>query len=346
LEKEYFDKIEHYIDGTAEDSEKEYVESLLSHGENNLYLRNCLNKDWEGMLEEELSNDVDLSHLLDRIYHIARKQEIIKSQKPLQKLSRFYMKVAAFLLIPLLIAGGYIYMSVSHKLLTLSNQEVSTTIYAPLGSRVSFNLPDGTVGMLNSGSYLSYSLPFNKNRNVKLEGEAWFEVNPDQDHPFIINAGDSKVKVLGTKFNVSAYPAEDFIEVVVSDGKVEFLVNEGKEKAIVVPSQRLVYRNKKLNTSITDPEKYRAWTEGKLVFRGDPMGEVARRIERWYNVKIIVSDKELDKYSFRATFEDDKLEDVMKFLAMTSPISYKITPGEIMSDSTVKKKEVVIYKKN
>jgi len=86
-------------------------------------------------------------------------------------------------------------------------------------------------------------------------------------------------------------------------------------------------------------------TEGKLVFRGDPMDEVARRIERWYNVKIELADKELEKYSFRATFEDDKLEDVLHFLCMTSPIRYQITSRKLLEDGTYEKEKVTIYLK-
>ena len=255
------------------------------------------------------------------------------------------MKAAAVLIIPLLIAGGLIYGYLSRRYMNIADNEVTSMIYAPMGSRVSFNLPDGTTGMLNSGSHLSYSLPFTNNRQIKLEGEAWFEVIRDEDHPFIISAGNSTVNVLGTSFNLSAYPAEDYVEVVLHEGKVEFSGNNVKEKVTILPSERLVVKCSNTRKSVVDPAKYYAWTEGKLVFRGDPMAEVARRIERWYNVKIVIADKELEKYSFRATFEDDKIEDVLKFLAMTSPIRYKISPRELMPDGTFKKEEVTIYKK-
>ena len=89
--------------------------------------------------------------------------------------------------------------------------------------------------MLNSGSKLSYSLPFNNNRQIKLEGEAWFEVNHDEDHPFEISTGNSTVKVLGTSFNMSAYPAENYVEVVLQKGKVEFLDNKGDRKGNYAP---------------------------------------------------------------------------------------------------------------
>jgi len=346
LKQDDFDRIERYIKGVANDSEKKTVESLFLSGGNNLYFRNCLNEDWELMLEGDSTPEIDLSNLLDRIHHIIRKNENMMRLKPLQRLMRVYIKAAAILLLPLLVAGGLIYGYMSHKFQRDSYQEVTSMIYAPLGSRVSFKLPDGTKGMLNSGSQLSYTIPFEDNRHVQLEGEAWFDVSLDKDHPFEVNACFSKVKVLGTSFNISAYPAENYIEVVLIEGKLEFLDNEKSESIAIQPSERLILQNGHITKSITDPAKYNAWTEGKLIFRGDSMDEVVRRIERWYNVKIKLADKELERYSFRATFQDDTLEDVLRFLAMTSPISYEISPHKLMPDGIFKKVEVTIYKKN
>lgn len=345
LKQEEIEKIERYINGLSDDKEKTFVESLFLNGENNNLLRNHLEKDWDLTFRESSPVDFDLDYILDHVHHIIRKNETLERRKPLQKFMRVYMKAAAILLIPLLIAGGLVYSYLGFHGKTSTGRQVSSTIYAPLGARVSFNLPDGTTGMLNSGSHLSYSLPFINNRQVKLEGEAWLEVNRDEDHPFEISTGNSMVKVLGTSFNVSAYPAENYVEVVLKQGKVEFLDSEGKEKATILPSERLVFQNGNISKSVIDPAKYYAWTEGKLVFRGDPMDEVARRIERWYNVKVELADQELKKYSFRATFEDDKLEDVLHYLSMTSPIKYKITPREMMSDGTYIKEIVTIYLK-
>jgi ferric-dicitrate binding protein FerR (iron transport regulator) len=238
-----------------------------------------------------------------------------------------------------------IYGYLAYKGEIINNQVTNSTIYAPMGSRVSFSLPDGTSGMLNSGSHLSYKIPFNKNRQVTLDGEAWFDVNHDEKHPFEISAGTAVVTVLGTSFNLSAYPVENYIELVLLKGEVEFNALKGDKPVIIMPSERLVLENGNISKSVTEPAKFRAWTEGKLVFRGDPMTEVARRIERWYNVKIILANPALEKYSFRATFQDDSLDDVLKFLSMTSPITFKINPRELLKDGTFKKEEITIYLK-
>lgn len=343
FEQTDYDKIERYNKGEASDSEKEYVEYLFRTGEKNLHLRQSLEKYWDDMIRDPAPSAVNILPLLDRIHHSIRKNEMLIRRKPLQRIVRIYMKAAAILILPLLVTGGLAIFYQVNCLRMLTDQRSVSSIYAPLGSRVSFNLPDGTTGMLNSGSHLSYSLPFSSNRQIKLDGEAWFEVIPDKKHPFEILAGSSTLEVLGTSFNVSAYPSEDYIEVVLNTGKMEFLCNASEDKIKIDPKEKLVFKNGKISKSVTDPEKYSAWTEGKLVFRGDPMDEVVRRIERWYNIEINLADKDLEKYSFRGIFQDDSLEDVLKFLAMTSPIRFEITPGKLMTDGTFKKEEVTIF---
>jgi len=347
LKQEELEKIERYVKGLSDEREETYVESLFQNGIENNHLQNHLEKDWNIMPEDKLPSEADLSHLLDRVHHTIRKNETLKRQKPLYKFMRIYMKAAAILILPVLIAGGMIYTYMENYGNTTIDQPVSSTIYAPLGSRVSFNLPDGTTGMLNSDSRLSYSLPFTNNRQVKLEGEAWFEVKRNEDYPFSISAGNSTVKVLGTTFNLSAYPDENYVEIVLREGKIEFLDNINNKKISILPSERLVYQNGNVSKSIVDPAKYNAWTQGKLVFRSDPMAVVASRLERWYNVKVELKDESLDKFSFRATFEDDELKEVLRFLSMTSPIRYHITPSKILPDGTCEKEKVTIFlKKN
>jgi ferric-dicitrate binding protein FerR (iron transport regulator) len=254
------------------------------------------------------------------------------------------MKTAAILLLPVLIAGGLMLSFSGRNDNKTVDSGYDATIYAPMGSRVSFNLPDGTSGMLNSGSYLSYSFSRNGLREASLSGEAWFEVESDPENPFLISAGRSTVKVTGTRFNLSAYPSENYVEVVLDEGRVEFRNDNTDDFILLKPSERLISQNGDIKKSSVDPDKYHAWTDGKLVFKNDPMEEVVRRIERWYNVKISVEDDELEKYSFRATFQDDSVEEVLKFLALTSPIGYKITPRIIGHDGSYVKQEITIYK--
>jgi transmembrane sensor len=344
LKPEDLEKIERYCNGYANDIEKDDVESLLANGENKFSVRELLEKDWNSIMADDTGPVVDLTYLLDRIHHRIRRIESEKTQKPFNKFIRAFSKIAASLILPIILGSLVLIVYINHRYHTAINKETWVSIYAPMGSRVAFGLPDSTKGILNSGSKLSYTLPFAEKRNLKLEGEAWFEVHHDERYPFIISAGQSTVKVVGTSFNLNSYPDENFLELVLKAGRVTFIDQDNGSEINMLPSERLISRGGRIQMAKVDPDKYIAWTEGKLMFRSDSITEVARRIERWYNVNITIADTELYKYTFRATFQDDKLADVLKYLAMTSPISYKIIPRIIMPDGTLKKEEVIIMK--
>jgi ferric-dicitrate binding protein FerR (iron transport regulator) len=340
--KEDEEKIRSYVSGSSLPGVDEEVRTMFAGGESNKAMREMLEEDWNNICRGETSSPPHLDLLLDRIHHRIRMAEYRKSKRLTQRISIFYARAAAVLLVPLMLAGGYL---LYRGTLNDNPGQTISSIYAPRGSRVEFTLPDGTKGMLNSGSTLTYGLPFVSKRDVTLTGEAWFEVKADEKHPFAVDAGDVKLKVVGTSFNVSAYPDENYVEVVLDKGKVLLGCNSFDGEIIMKPSERFVLENGSVIREIADPSKYSAWTTGKLVFRSDSMSEVARRIERWYNVKVELMDQDLEKYSFRATFEDDPLEEVLRFLAMTSPIRYEIVPGILNSDSTYVKSIVRIYLK-
>lgn len=345
LNQNEVERIKRYISGIADKNDIVFVESLFAQGQENFGLRNHIEKEWESDHQNTTHSEQDLNRMLDHLHHMIRKKENQKRKLFVHRLIYIYRKVAAIFLLPLIIAGGMTISYFGKLSSTAIEQSVSSVIHAPMGARVSFNLPDGTVGWLNSGSSLTYSIPFNDNRKIMLDGEAWFDVVHIEKSPFEVSAGDSKIKVLGTSFNVSAYREAKYIEVVLQRGKVEFYPDKLSQKITMTPSQKLVKIDGKIDLTITDPLKYKAWTDGKLVFRGDNMAEVTRRIERWYNVKLILADKDLEKFSFRATFEDDSLEEVLRLLSLTSPISYNIVPRVIKSDGTFEKIIVMLHKK-
>lgn len=316
----------------------------LKDNANESYIKKILEKDLENFLDEAPDEDKELAGLLDRIHHRIRLNESMKRERPVRRILKVYTRAAAILFIPLFIAGGIYLFHKANETESALSQEVTSTIYAPPGSRIAFVLPDSTKGMLNGGSHISYTLPFSENRRIRLEGEAWLDVARDEEHPFVVEAANSTIRVLGTSFNLNAYSDDDFVEVVLLEGKVEFRPDESDPPIIMNPSEKLSYRNGCASKLKVDAAKYSAWTEGKLVFRGDLMTEVAQRIEKWYNVEIVLADRELENYSFRGTFQDDSLEEVIKCLALTSPIGYDIIPGALMADGTFRKKEVRLYR--
>jgi ferric-dicitrate binding protein FerR (iron transport regulator) len=331
-----------FLNGKSSGNEANEIIDMLAAGEENTLLRKILEDDWNSFPDSSISSGDRLSALLDKIHHRISLKEHGKTRSLTERVTTYYSRIAAVILIPILAGAGFLLLRDRTGDTGLTPL---TSIYAPAGSRVSFTLPDGTEGMLNSGSTLTYELPFTRDRAVALKGEAWFEVSQDEKHPFTVDAGDIDLTVLGTRFNVSAYPEEDYVEVVLESGKVQVKSDNYAEAMIMSPSEKLVYENGRVTRSTADPSKYSSWTNGKLVFRSDSMSEVARRIERWYNVKVEIMDDDLEKYSFRATFEDDPLEEVLKFLSMTSPIRYEITPRYLAEDSTYTRSVVKIYLK-
>ena len=253
LNHKEIDQIEKYINGTADAIEIAFVESLFSHGAENFGLRNHLEEEWERSNHKEIPSEEILNGMLDRVHHLIRNKENQKKKQFIPRFIQTFSKIAAVLLLPLLLTGGMTIGYLLQSRYEAMEQSVSSVIHAPLGSRVSFNLPDGTKGWLNSGSSLTYAIPFSNSRFVSLEGEAWFDVTHDQKHPFEITAGKSKVKVLGTSFNVSAYQEARYVEVVLQQGKVEFYQDDLAEKITMAPSQKLVLSNGKVEVTTTDP---------------------------------------------------------------------------------------------
>ena len=339
------ERISRYINAKDESDDIAWIEDLFSSGHKNHSLNHYLKSDWENHLSEHEVAKVNLDRILDRVHHFIREKESQKRKTYIYKIFNFYTKAAAVLLLPIIIAGSLYFGYLSGFSTSILDSKVSSSLYAPLGSRVSFNLPDGTKGWLNGGSKLTYSLPFSKKRKVTLNGEAWFDVYHDEKRPFEVNAGKSKIKVLGTSFDVNSYDGEKYIEVVLQSGKVEFLDETQAKKVILKPSEQLIFKEGRINIHSVDVSKYKAWTEGKLIFREDDMAEVVRRIERWYNVDIEIDNNELSQFSFRATFENESLEDVLLQLSKTSPIGYKIFPRKQLADGTLEKKKVILYKK-
>jgi len=240
LNQNEVERIERYISGKADENDVVIVESLFAHGQENFGLQNHIEKDWENDLQKTTISEVNLNHMLDHVHHMIRNKENQKRKLLAHRLTHIYSKAAAILLLPLIIAQGVTFGYFGKLANTITEQSVSSVIHAPMGSRVSFNLPDGTVGWLNSGSSLTFSLPFNSNRKIALNGEAWFDVSHNDKSPFEISAGNSKVKVLGTSFNVSAYSG-DYIEIVLQNGKIEFYPGNLSQKVTMTPSQKLIF---------------------------------------------------------------------------------------------------------
>ena len=199
-----------------------------------------------------------------------------------------------------------------------------------------FRLPDGTLVSLNSNTKVEYPQQFgNKTREVTIEGEAFFEVKPDKDKPFIIHAGKAQIKVLGTSFSVSAYPETKSVEVIVQTGKVE-IKHQVSPKAsqtdelILIPGDKgtLAYSsNTLLKTANQDPN-FLAWKTHVLIFKATSLSEVIENIEKVYKVNIRVADPTLNKRLLTVQFNNYSLDFVLKIIETTYKIDVKEVDGQ------------------
>lgn len=226
------------------------------------------------------------------------------------------------------------------------------TIQANAGMRTCFNLPDGTIAYLNSGSKLSYPLPYDKNeRRVTLIGEAYFKVTHNSEQPFVVSVANDKmrVKVLGTEFNLQSYEDETIVQTTLVSGSVDLeMVKSGQviSKANLKPSERAVYDMDSGSVSITtvNTEYDTAWKDGRLMFKDLPLPQLLKKLAYFYNVKFEVKDPIINSYCFTGTFQNKQLSQVLDYLKISSHIDYTIK-HVISDDSQVVQHTIVVLNK-
>ena len=257
-------------------------------------------------------------------------------------------KIAAILLIPALIYSGFLTFQQIKNSKLYSKTTEWQTIKTVAGMQSELELPDGSQVWLNSGTTLKYPLNFKNNREVKITGEAFFEVKKDPNHPFLVKTEKINIEVLGTSFNVSSYPSENITEVVLKSGKVKLLTgNHQKKISYLLPNQRAVYKNSNNRLLIDNVsiEKYTVWKDGILMFVNDSMPEVTRKLSRWFNIDIALEDNELEDYVYKATFKNESLTQVLDLLKLSAPIEYTIKPRKLLPNGDYSKKKVIIRSK-
>jgi transmembrane sensor len=242
----------------------------------------------------------------------------------------YWQKIAAVLLIPLLTISVYLLLQLNELEPAKYNAAIQT-VECSMGNRSRITLPDGTLVWLNSGSSVTFPVSFSdsKTRNVALAGEAYFDVAKDPCHPFMLNLGEVCLEVVGTSFNVSNYYEDRKIEVMLESGEVKLLAKTASgsdETRTMVPGQLATISRdtEEITIDETQAEKHVSWTKGHLVFNDDKMSDVIRKLERWYNVEIKVTDEEINQYQFTATLVNLSIEQVLNLLQFTSPIVYQV----------------------
>lgn len=210
---------------------------------------------------------------------------------------------------------------------TISKVESSSfnQLIIPFGKRSVVTFADGTKAWVNSGTRLVYPVEFNKDRReVFVDGEIYLEVAEDKSRPFIVKSTDMDVRVLGTKFNVSAYESEKTKSVVLLSGSVKVLTKENnKEETIMKPNQIYKKDNGNISVEDTDASKYILWIDGFYIFDSTDLGDILIRLSRYYNKNIVFDDLVAAlKCSGKLDMKDD-LGEILLGLTNTAPISYE-----------------------
>jgi ferric-dicitrate binding protein FerR (iron transport regulator) len=303
-------------------------------------LEHYLRRQWHEIASENDSPDKRFNHILYKLNFDINTRKAEHRAKTV-KLVTLFSRIAAVLILPLLI------YSAIHFYNSLKSKESWIVINAPAWSRVQFSLPDGTEGWLNSNSNLKYNAEFANDREVVLKGEAFFDVESDKKRPFRVNTADVLITVLGTKFNIESYGDENTVEVTLAEGKLDYY-NKGMNRLYSMKPNDYIFYDKATGVFKVDavqPEKYTAWKDGKLVFRNDPLDVVARRLGRWYNIDVEIKGDISSQPMLRATFVDEKLEEVLRLLKLSLSIDYTVHKPQKITDGTYTRTRVIITTK-
>ncbi len=289
--------------------------------------------------------------------------ELYRERHKGEELMKKIIRIAAIFLLVFSLGAAVSWYITSNTEIVTTSQDIE--ILAPKGSRSRITLPDGSMVWLNAGSRLNYGKDFNRrSREVRLEGEAYFNVKSNRKKPFVVQTSHLDVKAYGTVFNVKAYPEEDEIVTTLVEGNV--VVESKKESGQSLtyrlePKQNFTYV--KSDRKRTDPEVakerseekpdrvktaepsrvvkvekqiktelYTSWKDDNWVIEGVSLDEFARMLERRYNTTIQFKSNAIKDYKFSGTIRNETLEQVLEILRMTAPVKYEVGKGWVRWD--------------
>jgi len=279
----------------------------------------------------------ELEKLYSGVVQQLKEEQVWQEALPVQQpgIRRIWWRAAAAVLV-LVVAGalGFLLLRPA-KLL-----EVST----PVAAHSKVTLPDGTQVWLNVSSRLQYSANMKTgNREVYLQGEGYFDVAKNEQHPFIIHTSDISVEVLGTSFNLKAYDGDQTLETTLLKGKVAISLNSSPGKRVLLaPDEKLTLTRKTAGGQATDGQQdwgdfvvevtsmkqlaveETTWRENRLEFRDKPFNELVKIMARWYGKTIILQDTSLNNNRFKGTFRREDISQALKALQITAEFKYEI----------------------
>ena len=335
-----------YLQTKCNRDELNSVIHFFQENKNDEQLEKLLYEYWKNTpsFQHEIEKE-ELNLMLDSIHHQIN-LDAAEGKSRFKKISFYAIRVAAILFIPLLIAS--VWMISNNGIYNVDNSYI--TLETPPGSKLKTTLPDGTEVWQNAGTTMKYPNKFTKNnREVILSGEAYFHVSSDKKNPFYVRTADGTVKVTGTKFNVSAFADDNFLSVVLEEGKISFIpVNNESRPIELLPNEQIVYNksSKLLSKKLTDIEKYTSWTKGKLIFRNDPLSEVITRLSRWYNTEIILQDTSgtLGQHPFTLTIQNETPAQVLEYISKAANLHLEKQDSKKSENGNLVKTKYIISK--
>lgn len=267
----------------------------------------------------------ELKPLFEKIWDRISGSEKKKSRRlvPVSSL----LKIAASLLLGLII-GSLVFKEKK------DTEKYWYTSMAPNGSVSQIILPDSSNIYLNAGSTIKYSMNGrNGERELYLNGEAWFQVERAADKPFIVHTDCYDVVVKGTEFNVRAYDEDPRVVTTLEKGSVEIISGDRKieNSSCLNPGEQLIYNksDKSFEIKKVVTNWYTSWKENKLIFINMNLRELVTLLERKYGVDIEVTDQRLLKYHYDGTIKNESIIEVLELLKLTLPIDYRINDQKV-----------------
>jgi transmembrane sensor len=305
---------------------------------------------WLASSQEEKHERFSTSKALEIVYrkiNSSQTVEIASSENilhPGEKRSLFkYFSTAALWI--LLIGSGAVFSILFIKPDRILNHNSAVSVMVPRGSKALTVLPDGTVVWLNAGTKIEYKVQGNKPvREVTIQGEAYFNVSKDHDHPFTVNAGEMIIMAYGTEFNVKAYPDEKAVETTLVEGSVTVEIkNKPSNKTLLRPDEQAIYYKSTsqrsenfLVTKGIDPSLYTLWINDRLQIKGETLQDLAIMLERKYDVTIHFDDNTLRDLRFTGIIENETIEQILELIKISSNVDYRIDGREIWLSKTGK----------
>ncbi|MDH6312920.1 transmembrane sensor [Parabacteroides sp. PFB2-10] len=319
-----------YLDGVASlEEKKELLQWLQSSDENKndfIEIRDL----WlacDSAVGHHVEMDIALERLRSRVFS-AEQNRVSRKRFRIS-----WQHVAAAFLV--LLSIGYGIYGQRTVVETVREIVIQNQLITAKGSKGQFILPDGSIVWLNSGSKLIYPEQFEEGcRLVTLEGEAYFQVTEDKSRPFIVQAKDVEIEVLGTSFNISNHAALNTVETVLITGSIEANINATGETFLLKPNELLTYEKEtgEAITEITSAQYHIDWIKDRLIFDNDRLSDIITSLEGWYAVRIDCPKYFSEKQRLSFTVRGENLEEILLAMSLIIPIKYTINENQVKID--------------